>query len=369
MASIKQLADGRYQVRFRDDTGRQHAKRFRRKGDAQDWLDAHTAALVRGDFVTPAAGRVTFREYAEQWRAAQAHHRPSTIVHVESRLRLYVYPLLGDKQLRTIQRSDVQALVNHAAQSLAPTSVEVLHGFVVSVFASAVLDKIIPASPCMKINLPEVPVRRVVPLTVDQVAAIHEAVPRWYKPMVLLAAATGLRSGELRGLTVDRIWPMVHVRGDVLPEEVTLRIDRQLTDVRGGKPVWGPPKTEAADRLVLVGRSSVRSLVEHLESNGIGRDGLLFTGRTGSPISRSAAGEVWRNATQGMGLGDRSGWHELRHFHASLLIADGRSVRAVADRLGHKDPVETLRVYSHLWPNDEERSVAATEAMIGHLGA
>jgi integrase len=51
----------------------------------------------------------------------------------------------------------------------------------------------------------------------------------------------------------------------------------------------------------------------------------------------------------------------MRHYSASLLIADGLSVRAVADRLGHEDPAETLRTYAHLWPGDENRAVAATE--------
>jgi integrase len=62
-----------------------------------------------------------------------------------------------------------------------------------------------------------------------------------------------------------------------------------------------------------------------------------------------------------MGLGQRSGWHDLRHHHASLLIAAGCSPRAVAERLGHADPSETLRTYSHLWPSDEARMLAAVE--------
>lgn len=60
----------------------------------------------------------------------------------------------------------------------------------------------------------------------------------------------------------------------------------------------------------------------------------------------------------------RSGWHDLRHHHASMLIAGGASVIAVARRLGHKDPTETLRTYGHLWHDDEERMVAATDGLV-----
>ena len=75
----------------------------------------------------------------------------------------------------------------------------------------------------------------------------------------------------------------------------------------------------------------------------------------------AGAAHIWRPAVARLNLRPRSGWHELRHYHASLLIADGRSPRAVADRLGHEDVAETLRTYSHLWVDDEERALAATE--------
>ncbi|NEK60474.1 hypothetical protein GCU56_21685 [Geodermatophilus sabuli] len=54
----------------------------------------------------PAAGRVTVREYAEQWRTTQVH-RPTTAAHVETMLRRHVYPTLGDERLGSVLPSDV----------------------------------------------------------------------------------------------------------------------------------------------------------------------------------------------------------------------------------------------------------------------
>lgn len=184
--------------------------------------------------------------------------------------------------------------------------------------------------------------------------------------MVTLAAGSGLRSGELRALTIDRIAPALHLGGDILPTSAELTVDRQLANGAGVNFV--PPKTPAADRRVRIGGTVVRALVEHLREYAPGEHGLVFTTETGAAVMRSTAGDIWRRAAAGLDLRPRSGWHDLRHFHASLLIADGRSVRAVADRLGHRDPAETLRTYSHLWPNDEERAVAATEAVLERLG-
>ena len=59
----------------------------------------------------------------------------------------------------------------------------------------------------------------------------------------------------------------------------------------------------------------------------------------------------------------RSGWHDLRHFYASVLIRAGISVKEVSARLGHKDATTTLRTYAHLWPNDDDRTRQAVEAV------
>jgi integrase len=179
---------------------------------------------------------------------------------------------------------------------------------------------------------------------------------------VLVAAASGLRSGELRGLTVDRIEPALHLRTDVPPKQATVRIDRQLAGINDdGEPVFAPVKTPAADRTVPIGASVAQLVAAHLATYGPGNGGVVFHARGGLPLDRSRAGHIWRPAITGLNLRRRSGWHELRHYQASLLIADGRSPRAVADRLGHEDVAETLRTYSHLWVDDEERAVAATE--------
>ncbi|WP_409333333.1 hypothetical protein [Trujillonella humicola] len=63
MASIARRPDGTYRPRFRDETGKEHARHFKRKVDAQRWLDEQTAAMVTGAYVDPRAGRVTFADY------------------------------------------------------------------------------------------------------------------------------------------------------------------------------------------------------------------------------------------------------------------------------------------------------------------
>lgn len=66
MASIRKRPDGKWRARYRDADGKEHAKHFTRKIDAQGWLDDVTAAVVTGQYVDPRAGRITYRQWYQQ---------------------------------------------------------------------------------------------------------------------------------------------------------------------------------------------------------------------------------------------------------------------------------------------------------------
>jgi hypothetical protein len=79
MASIARRPDGTWRPRYRDAEGKEHARHFARKADAQRWLDEVTASIVTGTYVDPRAGKVTFRDYAVEWLAMQPL-RPTTVL-------------------------------------------------------------------------------------------------------------------------------------------------------------------------------------------------------------------------------------------------------------------------------------------------
>ncbi|ACZ31091.1 integrase family protein [Xylanimonas cellulosilytica DSM 15894] len=430
MASIKARPDrgGKWEAQYRDASGRRHRRQFDRKRDAEKWIDEVTAAVVTGTYVDPKAGRMTFREYADHWRSVQVH-RESTADQIERNFRNHVYPVLGDKQLASILRSDVQGLVKKLSMTLAPATVSVIYRHVSSVLKAAVADRKLATSPCVGVSVPKARKAKVVPLEVDLVTEIAEAVPPRYRAMVIVDAATGLRQGEIWGLTVDRV--------DFLRR--TANVDRQLVSVAGARPSFGPLKTEASYRVVPLPKVAVEALAAHLAEFPTGRDGLIFTSSTGAPLRRSAFGDVWRAAVveaqrkfalahpqvlleavarvfldapaaqrldrvalgfklspkrvgevvteareaglipaEGASAGEvvlararlgerdeRVVFHELRHFYASLLIRHGESVKTVQARLGHASAVETLDTYSHLWPDSDDLTRDAVDSALG----
>lgn len=200
----KDRRSARWQARYRDPSGRQISRSFERKLDAERWLTSVEAAKLTGGYVDPKAGRVTFREYAEDWRHRQLW-RESTAAKIESDLRNHLYPAIGDVALSAVRPSDLDVLVKGLADKLAPSTVESVYRLAATVFKSAIRDRLTAVTPCENVKLPEKPRRDVVPLTVDQVAELADLMPDRYRALVVLGAGTGLRLSEALGLTVDRV--------------------------------------------------------------------------------------------------------------------------------------------------------------------
>jgi len=350
---------GKWRARWREHPGApERSANFRIKTEAQAFLAKTLAELHEGKWIDPNAGQVTFRVWAEEWRARQ-QHRPSTATTVEGHLRNHVYPVIGERPLLSIKPSQIEALVMGLTKKLAASTVETVYRYVAAVFAAAVRDRLISSTPCDRIKLPKVTSAKVVPLEVSEVLAIVEALDDRYRALVMLAASTGMRQGECFGLTVDRV--------DFLRKRIT--VDRQRNTVYNSPEVFGPLKTPASERTIPLADVTVLELSEHLRKYGAGPEGLIFTTEGGLPMQRNRFGDLWRGMRERSDdVPDRAKFHDLRHFYASALIRHGESVKVVQARLGHASASETLDTYSHLWPDSEDQTRSAIEAALSVAG-
>lgn len=302
-----------WEARYRGPDGNEVKKWFNRKVDGQRWLDEATAGMVTGKYVDPRAGEIVFQDFGEEWRAMQVH-RPSSAAHYETMLRRHVYPYIGHMKLAEITPSVIQALVKKISQTLAASTVGVVHGIVSSCFKSAVRDRRISSNPCEGTRLPEVERKRVVPLTDEQVWTLYSKIDPRFKALVHLCAATGLRQGEVFGLTADRI---DYLRGIV-------EVDRQAFALAKEPIRFGPPKRPAFYREIPVPRDVIEALSAHIAKYGLGDDGLIFHADDGGFVRRSTfSAKVWVPARKAANLPGDVGIHALRHYYASRLIRFG----------------------------------------------
>lgn len=241
MANIQKRPNGKWRARYRDLDGKEHARHFDRKIDAQRWLDEVTTSVVTGQYVDPRSAKKPFKEYAEEWRASQPH-RPSTAKAVAQHLRCYAYPVWEKRALGAIKPGDVQSWITSltTTHKLAASTSRTVFNTVNAVFRAAVRDRMIPHNPCTDAKLPSVPRKKVVPLAVEQVRTLAEEIPGRYKGLVLLGAATGLRPGELFGLQLRHV--------DLL--HATVSVEQQIQQTAKHGVYVGPPKTARSHRTV-----------------------------------------------------------------------------------------------------------------------
>jgi hypothetical protein len=124
------------------------------------------------------------------------------------------------------------------------------------------------------------------------------------------------------------------------------------------------PKTAASVRTIPPPQVVLDALAAHLGAFPPLGDGFVFVTAAGNPIRRTAYGDVWRAAVKAAGAPAGTGFHQLGHFYASLLIRHGESVKTVQARLGHASASETLDTYSHLWPDSDDRTRTAVDSVL-----
>lgn len=351
MGSVDKLTTGdrpTWRARWRDAEGRQRSKSFSRRGDAERYVVKVEAELQRGDYVDP-HDTTTVAAYARQWAAGRPH-RPSTVRRVHTMVEVHIAGTpLGARRLSAVRPSEIQAWATDRAAVLAPSTLRNLVSLLRSIYSSAVLDRLVSSSPVVRVTLPPNHRERVVPLTVDQVRALAAAMPARNRAMVITQAGLGLRIGELLGLRVEDV--------DFLRR--TVRVEWQIAP---GAKTRSAPKTPQSRRTVPLPTVVGEAIAEHLRQYPPGPDGTLFTTREGLPYRHDYYGTIiFREAVRTAKLPKGTTSHDLRHHFASVLLAAGESVVAVAERLGHENATLVLKTYGHLMPGSEERTRRAID--------
>ncbi|RBY90011.1 site-specific integrase [Blastococcus sp. TF02A-26] len=362
MGSIAKRPDGTYRPRYRDENGKEHARHFKRKVDAQRWLDEQTAALVTGDYVDPAAGKITFRAWFAQWSDRQVWERGTTLAAQQAAGSV----TFADVPMRQIRTSHVQQWVKAMSQpaggrrtGLAPSTIRTRYNYVHMALRAAVVDRIIKADPSAGVPLPRAR-KAAAAMTIPDVEEVGRALdvaPTWFRPFIAVCAFAGLRLGEAAGLRVQDV--------DFLRRTISVR--HQLQGETNSSTELVAPKF-GSERVVYIPGELVTLLADHVRRTGAQQeDWLVANGRL--PLNRNSAGHQWRQIRK---AGELDGYtlHDLRHFYASGLIASGCDVVTVQRALGHSSATITLGVYSHLWPTAEDRTrSAAGDLMAAALGA
>ena len=369
----------RWQVRWRDETRRQRKQSFAKRAAAAQFDAGIKTQLAEGSYVDPAAGQVTFRSFADDWRKNRMHD-PSTAGQVEANFRNHVYstdgrggktPMggvsIGELPMKALERrpSLLQAWI--AGLPLGPNTSRLIIGYVGQVFKAAAADRIIARDPMKSpvIQKPQAIKTPAVPWTADQVAAVAAELAPSVKAFPYLGAACGLRQGELFAVALD----------DIDFQRRTLHVEVQVKELRGGGRVFAPLKNYRAcrSRDVPLEEPVLSMLAEHIGSyppvavtlpwirpGGKPVTRNLIFAEDGGHLNRGSFNYAWRKAWRAAGVPDRgrrNGCHVLRHTAASAWLSAGLNPAKVAAYLGDT-PQVVLAIYAHFLPEDDDRARA-----------
>ena len=382
MRKVETLNSGRFKVRFRhrgmatsetfDD--RAEAVRFNKWLEAlgpQGALDLLLEREQRAD--TP-----TFDQLAAEHIAHLTGIEDGTRKTYERLWARTWGPLLGHVQADRLARDDIAVAVNKLAKTYSHKSLENQRGLLSAVVARAVEQGWQTKNHAKGIRLPrgqESERVEMVILSPDDFADVTTRVREHYRPLLRFLFGTGCRWGEAVALQVGDLDLAHRVNGQSQP---LVRFRRALKWSPDGERVVGPTKTKKSNRTIVLPPELLPEMAELVA--GRGRTDLVFTApRGGAVLHRTFWSRVWLPAVGAVkcrahraeeapvkdcpechvGIEPRPRIHDLRHSHASWLLARGVPIHVVQARLGHESIQTTVDTYSHLLPDAQAMAASA----------
>jgi integrase len=331
-------------------------KQFREAAERK--LRELLTARDRGESL--ASDRLTVAEVFKRWEEAHFTSKglsTRTVNGYKSIFRTHVEPAIGTKTLKELKPADVQALyAGMYAKGRSGTTVLHVHRVLSEALKWAVRSELAQRNVCDRVDAPKAVRRDLRIASDDDLARVIDAADRTpIATLVRLTIWTGLRLGEALGLR----W--IDIAGNRLSVAQALGTDNEFR----------VPKTKLSRRTITLAPELVAILDEHRKAqrerylaDGIRPElDLVFTNEIGKPFTQNAAEKHWRDVRKSAGVPDLR-FHDLRHAHASHLLAANVPVVDVQVRLGHARASTTLDFYAHSLPGGDEAAAAVMSRVL-----
>ncbi len=341
----------------------------------------------------------TLRDWAEEWllKVVGPDASPVTVHNYRHLLDSRILPALGDYDLRDLTpalltdwlltvraaprkttrlpeerlahpRGKGEKLIPPSAKEK-PLSVNtVLHYYtcMVAMLSAAVRMGYLEHNPMDRVQRPKLRAKKIKALTKEEAVALirrlDDAPTPGCRLAVLLALLCGLRLGEVCALQYD----------DVDWDRGTISIQKALKYTPKAGGFVSVPKSAAGERVITLPPSMIRILRDAMWADVMEEqdwpelwqgDRWIVHGKHGRPVHHDTPSKWFRDFADANGFpGIR--FHDLRHAHASILVAANIDVAAVASRMGHGDPGITLRTYTHAMPQRDRQAADALDALL-----
>ena len=309
--------------------------------------------------------KVTVQGFLDEWLegTAKARLRTSTYLRYSTLIRLHVGPQVGRVAIGRLTAQQVQALwTKLQSDGLSPRTIIQVRAILRTALKQAVKHGLANRNAAALSDAPKAPAYKPVFLNAEQAESLLQAAKGHnLEALVTLALTSGLRAGEMLGLT----WSDIDLEGR------SLKVSRQQQRV-GKELVICDPKTDRSARKIALTEIAVVALKAHKAAQlellraeiEAGRvvSGRVFTNETGGPVENSTVLRQFQRLVKDAKL-PRMRLHDLRHSCATLLLSRGVHPRVAMELLGHSTIAMTMNVYSHVVPEIARDAANAMDAV------
>jgi integrase len=300
-------------------------------------------------------GKMRFSAFSQQWlEEKRVEWRESQYETVEGILRCHLDPAFGAVPIGAITKSDILAFrlglcAAHAVTGKKLSASRINHVMTyLRLILNEAAERLGYESPWRNIKALPMPRADIQPFSLEEVSLLLAKVRPDFRPYYTVRFFTGLRTGEIDGLT----WEHVDFGARLI------HIHQAL--VRGK---LGPTKTTGSYRTISMSQRVYDALFEQWGRTGE-KSLFVFCARNGEPLNhRNVTRRVWYPLLEHLQLAKRNPY-QTRHTAATLWLAAGESPEWIARQLGHANTSMLFRVYSRYVPNLIGRDGAAFESLL-----
>lgn len=317
----------------------------------------------------PEQKEMTVGEWLDTWlKEYLADVKQGTSIHYESVVRLHLKPALGDIPLSQLRTPMVQKFYNKLrAEQRSPKYIKNIHGVLHRALDMAVRVEYLERNPTSACILPKVVEKQVTPLDAPEQKRLFIALKgNPFETLFLTATFTGMRIGELIGLT----WDCVDFENEVI------YVEKQLVQTRkkGQKYRFGTLKN-GKTRVIAPAPYIMQVLKKHKIAQAEQRllmgdlwnegkfPGLMFNHLDGSHYSQPTIWKEFQNILAAAGL-EHHRVHDLRHTFAVNSIMAGDDIKTLQENMGHYSAAFTLDRYGHVTDTMRRESANRMQAFI-----
>lgn len=364
--------EGRYSVGYDPITGKLISRSVygKTQKEVRQKLNEILRDLQDGTYVAP--NKMTVGEWLDIWlREYTLNIRPATKAAYEQHVRVHLKPTLGRTQLSKLLPHQIQQTYNDLLRKrgLSPKTIKNVHGVLHRALEQAKTMGYLKTNPTAGVILPKIEKENLKTLEDTDVAGFLRAIKgNPYENVLFVTAFTGLREGEVLGLT----WDCVDF------EKGQLLINKQHNRAKGESEFhFSPLKNSkirtitAADEVMNVLRLQQEQQKQWQAALGVdwcNSENLVFTTESGRYINNKTLYMNYKKIMTELGF-PQLRFHDLRHTYAVNSLRAGDDIKTLQENLGHSTAAFTLSTYAHATPGMKRESATRMNDFIHRLNS